>query len=196
MGRGGNALFVGLSTLRQGKSKGNTVLRCWVWDRAVNWPTAFSCKLNIFFCEQNIRLWCRHRILVTPWANTGVGQGTARYQWCGGVVRSTELGACLGVCAGSKDSVGFGRLRGWMEVLWNDTGDTEGESTEDRAKEFGGYCNERVESTQWKELGCEKLHRHNEGWRVFCLESIRCLWHISLGKHILLIQLFSSSTMY
>lgn len=35
-----------------------------------------------------------------------------------------------------------------MEVLWNDTGDTEGESTEDPAKEFGGYCNERVESTQ------------------------------------------------
>lgn len=114
MGRGGNALFVGLSTPRQGKSKGNTVLRCWVWDHAVDWPAAFSCELNIFFCERNSRLWCRHRTLVTPWGNTGVGQGTARYQWCGGVVRSTELGACLGVCAGSKDSAGLaGRGGEW-----------------------------------------------------------------------------------
>lgn len=48
-----------------------------------------------------------------------------------------------------------------MELLWNDTGDAEGESTEEPVKELGGYHSERVENIWGKELGCEKHHGHN-----------------------------------
>lgn len=83
-----------------------------------------------------------------------------------------------------------------MELLCNDTGHTEEESTEDLVKQLGSYCGESVESMWAKELACEKHHGCNEGLRAFCLESVRCLWHVSLGKYILLILLISSSAMY
>lgn len=83
-----------------------------------------------------------------------------------------------------------------MELLCNDTGNTEEESTEDPVEQLGSYCGESVESMRGNELGCEKHHGCDEGLGAFCLESVRCLWHVSLGKYILLILLISSSAMY
>jgi len=60
-----------------------------------------------------------------------------------------------------------------MELPWNDTGDTKGESTEGPVKELQGYCGEMAESTWGKELGCEKHHGRDEGLGVFCSVSVR-----------------------
>ncbi|XP_026697302.1 serine/threonine-protein kinase 3 [Athene cunicularia] len=58
---------------------------------------------------------------VTPWGNVTVGQDTVRYQYCGEFLRSTELGAYLGVYGGNKDTMGFEVPRSKLKKLSEDS---------------------------------------------------------------------------